>query len=79
MERITFEIENQKELKLLISIAEKLGIKRFIYSEVMKSNSAELQKIYKIIDKGADISTFGDIKEWQRTTRADRNLNFNGI
>lgn len=79
MERITFEIENRKELNLLISIAEKLGIKRFIYSEKKKSKPTELQKMYQIIDKGADISTFGDIKEWQKTTRADRNLNFNGI
>jgi len=79
MERITFEIESHKELNLLISIAEKLGIKRFIYSKAVKSKPTELQKIYQIIDEGADISTFGDIKEWQRTTRADRNLNFNGI
>ena len=79
MERITFEIENRKELNLLISIAEKLGIKRFIYSQAVKSKPTELQKIFQIIDKGADISTFGDIKEWQRTTRADRKMNFNGI
>ncbi|MFH0865358.1 MAG: hypothetical protein V1904_04140 [Bacteroidota bacterium] len=79
MERITFEIESRKELNLLISIAEKLGIKRFIYSKAMKSKPAELQKIYQIIDKGADVSTFGDIKEWQSTTRTDRNMNFNGI
>ncbi|NTW31949.1 MAG: hypothetical protein HGB12_04885 [Bacteroidetes bacterium] len=79
MERITFEIESRKELNLLISIAEKLGIKRFFYSEAVKSKSAELQKIHHVIDKGVDISTFGDIKEWQRTTRSDRNLNFNGI
>ena len=79
MERITFEIENRKELNLLISLAEKLGIKRFIYSKTVKSKPAELQKIYHIIDKGADVSTFGDIKEWQKTTRTDRNINFNGI
>jgi hypothetical protein len=40
--------------------------------------SEELQKIYKTIDAGADISSFGDIKEWQRITRADRNVNFKG-
>jgi hypothetical protein len=79
MERITFEIESQKEMQLLISIAEKLGIKKFIYSDSAKSDKTDIQKIYKIIDKGADISTFGDIKEWQRATRADRNLNFTGI
>ncbi len=79
MERITFEIETRKELNLLISIAEKLGIKKFIYSEKVKAKPTELQKMYQIIDKGADISTFGNIKKWQKTARADRNLNFNGI
>jgi hypothetical protein len=79
MDRITFETENRKELNLLISIAEKLGIKRFIFSESSKSKQADLQKYYRIIDEGADISNFGDINEWQRTTRAERKLNFEGI
>ena len=76
MERVTFEIENQKELKLLISIAEKLGITRFFYSKSAKSKRSELQKIHQIIDKGADISTFGDVNEWQSSVREDRKLNF---
>jgi len=79
MQYLTFEVENGKELNLLIAIAEKLGIKRYNYSEDVKSQPTELKKIYQIIDAGADISTFGDIKEWQRTTRADRNLNFDKI
>ena len=79
MQYLTFEVENGKELNLLIAIAEKLGIKRYNYSKDVKSQPTELKKIYQIIDAGADISTFGDIKEWQRTTRADRNLNFDKI
>ena len=79
MQHLTFEVENGKELNLLIAIAEKLGIKRYNYSKDVKSQPTELKKIYQIIDAGADISTFGDIKEWQRTTRADRNLNFDEI
>ena len=79
MQHLTFEVENGKELNLLIAIAEKLGIKRYNYSKDVKSQPTELKKIYQIIDAGADISTFGDIKEWQRTTRADRNLNFDKI
>ena len=79
MQHLTFEVENGKELNLLIAIAEKLGIKRYNYSKDVKSQPTELQKIYRIIDAGADISTFGDIKEWQRTTRADRNLNFKDL
>ncbi len=79
MKHLTFEVENSKELYLLISIADKLGIKRFNYSEDVKSKPPELQKIFQIIDAGADISTFGDVTEWQRTTRTDRNLNFNNF
>ena len=76
MERITFEIANTKELNLLISIAQKLGINNFFYTDSAKSIPTDLQKNYEIIDKGADISNFGDIKEWQIKTRNDRNLNF---
>ena len=79
MERITFEIANSKELNLLISIAEKLGIKKYSYSDATIQKPTELQKIYKIIDAGADISSFGDVMEWQRITRADRNLNFHRL
>ena len=79
MKRITFEIDNRKDLNLLISIAEKLGIKKIIYNDIVSQKSIQLRKIYQIIEAGADISTFGDVKEWQRTTRSDRNLNFNKI
>ena len=78
MNRVTFEIETRKDLNLLISIAKKLGIKRFVFTEATKSKPGDLQKFYQVIDNGADISTFGDVTEWQRITRADRNLNFNG-
>ena len=79
MERITFEIENHKELNLLIAIAEKLGIKRYIYTEAAKSKPSDLQKLYHIIDKGVDTSTFGDINEWQKTVRTDRDLNIHSL
>ncbi|OFX37725.1 MAG: hypothetical protein A2X08_04650 [Bacteroidetes bacterium GWA2_32_17] len=79
MEHITFEIDNNKDLILLITIAEKLGIRKFFYTYKLKSKSTELSKLLKIIDKGVDVSNFGDISEWQRNTRADRNINLSNL
>jgi hypothetical protein len=41
--------------------------------------ATDLKRIFEVIDAGVDISSFGDVKEWQRITRADRNINRNGI
>ena len=79
MEHITFEIDNSKDLKLLITIAEKLGIKKFFYTHELKAKPTEINKLLKIIDKGVDISNFGNINDWQRNTRTDRNINLNNL
>jgi hypothetical protein len=61
------EIKN-REVKVII-----------MWEEKPLDESKELQKIYKVIDEGADISSFGDVEEWQRITRADRNINSEGL
>jgi hypothetical protein len=76
MEQVTFLIEHKKDKKVLIAIAEKLGIKKYSVSKstdvVRKSNREDL---FKIIDAGVDVSNFGDPSLWQKETRKDRNLN----
>ena len=76
MEQVTFIIEHKKDKKILIAIAEKLGIKKYSVSKstdvVRKSNREDL---FKIIDAGVDVSNFGDPSLWQKETRKDRNLN----
>lgn len=79
MGHITFEIDNSKDLKLLITIAEKLGISKFFYSHELKAKPTELDKLLKIIDKGVDVSNFGDISEWQQKTRINRNINLSNL
>lgn len=79
MEHVTFEIDNSKDLKLLITIAEKLGIRKFFYAHEPKAKTSERSKLLKIIDKGVDISNFGSINEWQKNTRSDRDINFGNL
>ena len=79
MEHITFEIDNSKDLKLLITIAEKLGIKKFFYPRELKTKPSNRNKLINIIDKGVDVSNFGDITEWQKSTRSDRKINLNSL
>lgn len=65
----TTELKDE-EVKVIIQWDEK---------PVKESMKRTLKKYYEIIDAGVDVSSFGDIKEWQKQTRSDRNLNFKGI
>ncbi len=76
MEQVTFVIDNKKDVNLLIAIADKLGIKKFIVSKPAKNQEKnELEDMFKIIDAGVDVSNFGDPSLWQSETRKDRILN----
>ena len=78
MKRLTFEIDNQKDLSLLLALAERLGLKKtFITDETEdKAKNNKLAKYFKIINKGADVSSYGDASEWQRKVRKNRKFNF---
>jgi hypothetical protein len=73
MEQVTFVIDNKEDANLLISIAEKIGIKKHIVSKTAHRESKR-KKLYEIIDAGVDVSNFGDPSLWQRETRKDRIL-----
>jgi ribosome-binding protein aMBF1 (putative translation factor) len=75
MGQITFEIDNSNDLQLLINIAEKLGIKKFFITNREKTKSSKNKKLLQIIEKGVDISNFGNIEEWLRNERKDRSIN----
>lgn len=73
MEQVTFEADNKNDVNLLIAIAQKLGIRKHIVSqktETLKRNKQE--RLFRIIDAGADVSNFGDPASWQKATRKDR-------
>ena len=71
MEQVTFVIDNKKDANLLISIAEKIGIKKHTVSKAIREKSKH-KKLYEIIDAGVDVSNFGDPVVWQRETRMIR-------
>jgi MinD superfamily P-loop ATPase len=75
MGQITFEIDNSNDLELLINIAEKLGIRKFFITNREKTKSSKNKKLLQIIEKGVDVSNFGDIEEWLRNERKDRSIN----
>ena len=80
MKRLVFEIDNQKDLSLLLYLAERLGLKKtFITYETEideTKKDKKLAKYFKIIDNGADVSSYGNPSKWQREVRKDRKLNF---
>lgn len=75
MEKLTFVIEKKKDVHLLISIADKLGIKKYFVSETgLIKKDKNLAALYKTINAGVDTSNFGDASHWQTETRKDRKI-----
>ena len=76
MEQVTFVIDNKKDVNLLIAIAAKLGIKKFIVSKTTRAQEKnKLEDLFKTIDAGVDVSNFGDPSSWQKEIRKDRMFN----
>lgn len=76
MEQVTFVIDNKKDVNLLIAIAAKLGIKKFIVSKTTRvQEKNKLEDLFKTIDAGVDVSNFGDPSSWQKEIRKDRMFN----
>jgi hypothetical protein len=72
MERITLEIHNAGDVDLLKSLAKRIGIT--IVDEKKVIDESELKWSRSIIEKGCDISSFGDPIKWQRKVRKDRKM-----
>lgn len=72
MERITLEIHNSRDVDLLISFAKRIGIT--IVDEKKIIDESELKHSRSIIEKGCDISSYGDPFKWQRNVRKDRKM-----
>ncbi|HCY75738.1 MAG TPA: hypothetical protein DHV28_07435 [Ignavibacteriales bacterium] len=77
MTRIIIESQNKSDVLQITELADRLKIKYKI--EMLSSNEEReklnIKSIYSLLDKGADISNYGDPSEWQRTVRKDRRLN----
>ena len=76
MGKVTFVIDNKKDISLLIAIAGKLGIKKYIVSKTTETQEKNKREdLFRIIDAGVDVSNFGNPSSWQRKTRKDRLFN----
>lgn len=78
MEKVTFVIDDNKDADLLISIAQKLGIRKFSITKPKpagKLKGAVLKKLLNTLEAGADVSNFGNPSAWQKKTRKDRSIN----
>ncbi len=74
MERITFEVENHSDVQLLVAFANRLG--SVVVEEKKDTRTRSNAESRAIIEKGCDITAFGDPSDWQRETRKDRDLPF---
>jgi hypothetical protein len=78
MTRIILESDNNKDVLLIRELADRLKIKYEIQdlTKMEKKNKKELEQYYKLINKGTDVSNYGDPSVWQKKVRKDRNVNF---
>jgi hypothetical protein len=72
MERITLEIDNPRDADLLISLAKRIGIT--IVDEKRIIAASDLKHSRSVIEKGCNISSYGDPVKWRRRVRKDRNM-----
>ena len=72
MERITLEIHNPGDVDLLISLAKRIGIT--VVDDKRIIAESELKRSRAIIEKGCDISSFGDPVKWQKKVRKERKM-----
>ncbi len=74
MTRIILESDNKRDILIIKELADRLNIKCKIQDQVSSGKSSKnIHKHYKLIDKGVDVSNYGDPSLWQKTVRKDRN------
>jgi hypothetical protein len=77
MTRIILESNNSNDLLLIKELAERLRIKYKIQTIAQNESEKEmLEHYYELINKGADVSNYGDPSLWQKKMRLDRNISF---
>lgn len=69
MTRITIDVHNEEDKKLLIDLLQRMNIK---YESVEKED----HELISIIDRGGDGKSIKDPVAWQRRVRKDRKLPF---
>ena len=76
----TIELNDEKEVEELEKIAEERGwhVMPRIVTPYKPANISDenLRKLHELMEKGIDVSNYGDPVEWQRRQREDRKLPF---
>ncbi len=74
MTNLTIQVQNQKDLEVLIPLLERLNIQYVSFSGKEPSENG-LEEHFQVIEETRlESSSFGDPIEWQREQREDRQL-----
>jgi len=75
MTRLILEISNQSDLEMLLPLLKQLKIK---YSNLdpLLINQDEIEEAIAVVNRGCDMSSFGDALDYQINTRRERSLPF---
>ena len=75
MTRIILESKHNKDVQLIKQLAERLNIHYQI--QLLPEDekpTRDRQYYYELIDKGVDVSNYGEPSQWQRKVREDRSI-----
>ncbi len=78
MKQVTLHIKQEADLEILLPLLDRLGItvqENNLFSK-KKLSEEEYQKVLQTIQKGVEVSSFGDALEYQKEVRKDRKLPF---
>lgn len=80
MKQVLLESNNEEDLKLLIHLADRLNVRHSDYLPVSNLSDEHYTHLHQsILDyPGQQTSSFDDASEWQRQTREDRPLPWQG-
>lgn len=76
MKQVTLNIKEDKDLDILIPLLDRLGITIQESNLISKKklSEEEYKKHIAIINKGVNVSNYGNPLEWQKEQREDRKL-----
>lgn len=77
MTRIIIESDNSKDVSLIKELADRLKIKyKILKAPDLSERVKKKPEIWEVINRGIDVSNYGDPSSWQKEVRKSRSINF---
>lgn len=77
MTRIIIESDNSKDVSLIKELADRLKIKyKILKAADLRERVKKKPEVWEVINRGIDVSNYGDPSLWQKEVRKSRSIDF---